>query len=137
MKIGTQLGFIVINKQAYSLHSLIADGRYRATSLGCEKWKDLIGSQGSLQNKCNKEGFNVVCTKKEHSKARIGIVSNGGKKCDSCDSRIGLAREGALTIQTRAVTRPVFLLIMDTNTSKPWDTSWYNKYGSVFAKKHL
>ena len=95
MKIGTQLGFIVINKQADSLHSLIADGRYNATSLGREKWKDLIGSQGSLQNKCNKEGFNVVCTKKEHSKARIGIVSNGREKCDSCDSRIGFGTGGS------------------------------------------
>ena len=27
------------------------------------------------------------------------------------------------------------LQIMETNTSKPWDTSWYNKYDSVFAKK--
>ena len=24
---------------------------------------------------------------------------------------------------------------METNTLKPWDTSWYNKYDSVFAKK--
>ena len=46
-----------------------------------------------------------------------------------------LAQEGALTIQTRVVMRPVFLQIMGTNTSKPWDTSWYNKYNSVFAKK--
>ena len=29
------------------------------------------------------------------------------------------------------------LQIMETNTSKPWDTSWYNKYDSVFAKKKL
>ena len=46
-----------------------------------------------------------------------------------------LAQQGDLTIQTRAVTRPMFLQIMETNTSKPWDTSWYNKYDSVFAKK--
>ena len=48
-----------------------------------------------------------------------------------------LAQEGNLVIQTRAVTRPMFLQIMETNTSKPWDTSWYNKYDSVFAKKNL
>ena len=29
------------------------------------------------------------------------------------------------------------LQIMETNTLKPWDTSWYNKYDSVFAKKKL
>ena len=46
-----------------------------------------------------------------------------------------LAQQGDLAIQTRAVTRPMFLQIMETNTSKPWDTSWYNKFNSVFAKK--
>ena len=46
-----------------------------------------------------------------------------------------LAQQGDLAIQTRAVTRPMFLQIMETNTSKPWDTSWYNKYDPVFAKK--
>ena len=25
--------------------------------------------------------------------------------------------------------------IMERNRSKPWDTSWYNKYDSIFAKK--
>ncbi|PFX25311.1 hypothetical protein AWC38_SpisGene10074 [Stylophora pistillata] len=39
MEIDQQLRFIVINKQADSLYSLIADGRYRATSLGRNKWK--------------------------------------------------------------------------------------------------
>ena len=46
-----------------------------------------------------------------------------------------LAQEGTLTIQTRVVTRPNIIQIMETNTSKPWDISWYNKYDSVFAKK--
>ena len=46
-----------------------------------------------------------------------------------------LAQEGTLTIQARVVTRPNMTQIMETNTSKPWDTSWYNKYDSVFAKK--
>ncbi|RMX51036.1 hypothetical protein pdam_00024559, partial [Pocillopora damicornis] len=60
MKIKGQLRFIVINKQANSLHSLIADATYRATSLGRNEWKKLIGAQGSLQLNCNKEGFNAV-----------------------------------------------------------------------------
>ena len=46
-----------------------------------------------------------------------------------------LAQEGTLTIQARVVTRPNTLQIIETNTSKPRDTSWYNKYDSVFAKK--
>jgi len=44
MKIGHQINFIVINKQANSLYSLIADGQYRNTSLGRNTWKKLIGS---------------------------------------------------------------------------------------------
>ncbi|XP_078351927.1 putative skeletal organic matrix protein 5 [Oculina patagonica] len=34
MKIGQQINFLVIYKQANSLYSLIADGNFRATSLG-------------------------------------------------------------------------------------------------------
>ena len=80
--------------QAGSLHSLIADGQYRATSLGRDKWKELIGFQGSLQANCNKEGFNVVCSWRRYSKARIGIVSENKNECGSCDSRIGFGTKG-------------------------------------------
>ena len=45
MKINHQLRLIVINRHANSLFSLIADGKYRATSLGRNTWKSLIGSQ--------------------------------------------------------------------------------------------
>jgi len=94
MKIGLQIKFIVINKQADSLHSLIADGRYRNTSLGRNTWKFLIGSQASLQINCNKEGFNAVCSSSGHSKARIGIVGNNEHDCGDCDSRIGFGTGG-------------------------------------------
>ncbi|XP_020610635.1 uncharacterized protein LOC110049193 [Orbicella faveolata] len=86
--VGNQINFIVINKQANSLHSLIADGQYRNTSLGRNTWKKLIGSQASLQRNCNKEGFNAVCTP-FFSKARIGILGNNEKDCHTCDFRIG------------------------------------------------
>ena len=39
-----------------------------------------------------------------------------------------LAQEVTLTIQTRVVTRPWLIQIMETNTSKSWDTSWSNKH---------
>ena len=91
MKIGQQINFIVINKQASSLYSLIADGQYHATSLGRNTWKTLIGSQGSLQHNCNREGFNSVCSS---SKARIGVLSNNLNACYSCDSRIGFGTAG-------------------------------------------
>ena len=94
MKIGQQFKFIVINKQANSLYSLIADGQYRSTSLGRDKWKSLIGSEASLQKNCNKEGFNAVGGNPSNSKVRIGIISNQQNDCASCDSRIGFGTGG-------------------------------------------
>ena len=94
MKIGQQFKSVVINHQARSLYSLIADGKYRATSLGRNTWKKLLGSRASLQPNCNKEGFNVVCTYKDWSKARIGILGNKEDDCSNCDSRIGFGIGG-------------------------------------------
>ena len=95
MKIGQQTNFIFFNKTADSLYSLIADGEHRATSLGRAMWKTLIGSQGSLQHNCNKEGFNAVCGS-DYAKARIGILAsiqhNG---CNGCFSKIGFGTGGA------------------------------------------
>ena len=92
MKIGLQVNSIVINKQANSLHSLIADGDYRSTSLGRDTWKKLIGRQASLQRNCNKEGFN--CHGLIRNKARIGIIGNEQNECNSPDSRIGFGFGG-------------------------------------------
>ena len=95
MKINdSQSMFIVINQQANSLYSLIADGQYRSTSLGRDKWKSLIGSEASLQYNCNKEGFNAYGKDLNHSKARIGILGNNENDCDNCDSRIGFGTGG-------------------------------------------
>ncbi|KAM7452440.1 hypothetical protein ABFA07_000115 [Porites harrisoni] len=94
MKVDQQFKSVVINYQARSLYSLIADNIYRNTSLGRDTWKKLIGFQASLQSKCNKEGFNVLCGSKQQSKARIGIVANNEDNCDSCDSRIGFGTGG-------------------------------------------
>ena len=93
MKIGRQqLNFVVINRNASSLYSLIADGQFRATSLGRATWKFLIGPDASLQAQCNKEGFNSQCS--GLSKARIGIIGNEQSNCNSCDSRIGFGTGG-------------------------------------------
>ena len=62
MKLGHDITFIVLYKQANSLFSLIADGIYRKTTLGRNTWKTLIGSQASLQKNCYKEGFNIKPT---------------------------------------------------------------------------
>jgi len=94
MKIGQKINFLVFNKTANSLYSLIADGQHRPTSLGRNTWKTLIGSQASLQPNCNIEGFNAVCTSYSQSKARIGITNNQQDDCNSCDSRIGFGTGG-------------------------------------------
>ena len=93
MKIGQQFKSVVINHQARSLYSLIADGKYRATSLGRNTWKKLIGSRASLQPNCNKEGFNVVGIHKAWSKARIGILGNNENDCTTVPPGLGLALE--------------------------------------------
>lgn len=56
MKINEQLRFIVINEQADSLYSLIADGQYRETSLRRDTWKTLIGAAASLQKNATSKG---------------------------------------------------------------------------------
>ena len=93
MRLGQQVRFIMIHKHANSLYSLIADGKYRATSLGRLLWKTLLGSQTSLQQHCNLEGFNVSPSANAQ-RARIGILGNNQKDCNTSDSRIGFGTDG-------------------------------------------
>ncbi|KAL9953788.1 hypothetical protein ACROYT_G041253 [Oculina patagonica] len=94
MKIGQQINFLVIYKQADSLYLLIADGNFRATSLGRNTWKTLIGSQASLQPNCKKEGFNAAGVATGSSRARIGVLGNNQNDCITPDSRIGFGTGG-------------------------------------------
>ena len=80
-----QKKFKGIDISAASLHALIAGGHYHQTSLGREAWKGLLKS-GSLQQNCNREGFNAQAA---HFKIRIGILSNEQNDCGSDDSYIG------------------------------------------------
>jgi len=93
MKVGQQMNYIFLYQTAKSLYSLIADGQYHATLLGRDTWKKLIGPDASLQTVCNTEGFNSRCTS-SLTKARMGILGNGGQVCDSCDSKIGFGTKG-------------------------------------------
>ena len=95
MKVDHQLNFIVINREAESLYSLIADGNYRNTSLARDTWKALIGSKASLQFCCDIEGFN---SDGGNAKTRIGIVCNEccNAGCGSHDSRIGFGGAGGM-----------------------------------------
>ena len=68
---------------------MIADGEYRQTNLGRNKWKWLI-SGSSLQDNCNKEGFNVYSTR---ARVRLGLIANNENDCDSPNSFIGLGTQ--------------------------------------------
>ena len=76
--------WIMLDHEASSLYSVIADGHYRNTSAGREAWKYLIAGS-SLQQNCNKEGFNIA-----HNKfnVRIGYYANNQNSCGLADSCI-------------------------------------------------
>ncbi|XP_022801739.1 uncharacterized skeletal organic matrix protein 5-like [Stylophora pistillata] len=96
MKNGRETNFIAVNVTASSLYSLIADGQYRPTLLGRDKWKSLLRSNASLQYNCNREGFNVLSgwSGAFQPRARIGILGNEQNDCHTCDSRIGFGTGG-------------------------------------------
>ena len=117
MTIGVETRFYLLDQEASSLYSLIQDDKYRPTTLGRDEWKKvlyspiqddkyrpttlgrdewkkLIGSQASLQQNCQKEGFNVLSDNTGSSKARIGIVGNNENDCITSDSRIGFGTGG-------------------------------------------
>lgn len=80
--------WMTLRYKADSLHSLIADGKYRETSYGPYAWKRLIRAS-SLQRSCTREGFNVL------NMARIGIVSSQDSNCKTPESRLGLGTAGS------------------------------------------
>ena len=53
MKVGGTTRWITFGYSASSLYSLIADGKYRGTSIGKSKWRSLLPTS-SMQLKCNK-----------------------------------------------------------------------------------
>ena len=87
MKYNSNLRAFSFSYPALSLYDLIADGKYRQTKLGRNKWKSLI-SGSSLQRNCNREGFNVYFS--TDKRVRLGIFSNQENDCNSPDSFIGL-----------------------------------------------
>ena len=86
MKYNDNLRAFSFSYPASSLYDLMADGRYRPTHLGRNKWKSLI-SGSSLQRNCNREGFNVY---NSGLRVRLGLVANKQNNCNSPDSYIGL-----------------------------------------------
>lgn len=94
MKVNGVNRFLRVDQKAASLYALIADGQYRATSLGRDAWKRLVGPAASLQQNCNREGFNTQGSSKSHAKMRIGIIANEQNECNSPDSSIGFGGWG-------------------------------------------
>ena len=90
--------WILVNYTAASLYSVITGERnYSETNVGRANWMSLING-ASLQDYCNKEGFNVQCSKTNSNgirrrKSRIGILGNNDNECDWCDSVIGFGIE--------------------------------------------
>ena len=121
MRIGSQTHFILIYKHANSLFSLIADGKYRATSLGRNAWKNLLGSQSSLQHNCNLEGFN---SNKASGLESVFLVTT---KTTAIPVILGsgLAQEEALMTPTPVETRLHTGEITGTSTSKSMVISWF------------
>jgi hypothetical protein len=68
------------------LHTIFA-GPARATSVGRNGWRSLVGSP-SLQPFCNAEGFNQV-SGGDYQAVRLGILTNQENDCGTSDSRIG------------------------------------------------
>ena len=97
MEVDQVIRFIVIDQQASSLYSLIADGQYRATTLDRDTWKSLIGPAASLQTGCSRQGFNVKQVgnnEQKLAKARIGIIADNNIDCVTPDTRIGFGTGG-------------------------------------------
>ena len=122
MRIGSQTHFIIIYKHANSLFSLIADGKYRATSLGRNAWKSLLGSQSSLQHNCNLEGFS---SNKASGLESVFLVTT---KTTAIPVILGsgLAQEEALITPTPVETRLYTGEITGTSTSKSMVISWFS-----------
>ena len=98
MKVSNDLKFVSISYPASSLYDLIADGKYRATRLGRQRWKSLI-SGSSLQTNCNRQGFNVLQSPNTHphplARTRIGIIGNQENDCRTPDSFLGFGGPSA------------------------------------------
>jgi hypothetical protein len=78
--------WMMLDYEASSLYSLIADGQYRKSTAGRPAWKSLIAGS-SLQSNCNEEGFGIFYSKR--ITIRLGYMANNGENCHKSDSCIG------------------------------------------------
>ena len=91
MKVNNVTKWIVINHKASSLFDMIADGVFKKTTAGKNRWLSLMDGS-SLQPYCNTQGFNINSLSTDPNanlKVRIGIIANNENECNSCDSCFG------------------------------------------------
>ena len=96
MKLKGKTNWIKLNHSAESLHSVIADGVYKPTSVGRNTWKSLLDNS-SLQTQCDLEGFNSNASAinvPNPAVVRIGIIADNNHNCLNCNSRIGVGGGG-------------------------------------------
>ena len=85
MTVSGDTKWILLNYNASSLYSVIANGSDQNTTAGREAWKSLIVGS-SLQPHCNNEGFNMSFGK---ISVRLGFLANNQDDCETPDSCIG------------------------------------------------
>ena len=117
MKIGQQLRFIVIHKQADSLFSLIADGQYRATARGVvTSGKSWLVRKDYYSTTAKKKGLMSFVVGVGILKPELVLLAKTRIVVARATQGSDLAQKGTLTPQTRVVTRPLSIQIMETNT---------------------
>ncbi|XP_062500450.1 uncharacterized protein LOC134177687 [Corticium candelabrum] len=96
MKVDGTIRWITLSYSASSLYSLTADGKYRSTSIGENKWRNLLPTS-SLQDYCNREGFNTKGTysgySSYHAGARLGFIANNQNNFYTPDSFLGFGTQ--------------------------------------------
>ena len=93
MKVNNVTKWIVIDHKASSLFDVIADGVFKNTTVGKDKWSSLMDGLLSEEND-NVEGFNIDIpdipeSPTAHLKVRIGMILAKPNYCNSCDSCFG------------------------------------------------
>ena len=116
--------FILINKTADSLYSLIADGQHRATSLGRETWKSLLGSEGSLQLNCNMEGSMLLVHLHGVPKQELAsLLTTKTIVIRAQTQESGLVLVESQFTRSHVVSPQHMGQIMVTSILRPWDIS--------------
>ncbi|XP_065055075.1 uncharacterized skeletal organic matrix protein 5-like [Rhopilema esculentum] len=88
MKASSVVNWLRLPVKSSSLLAIFSPGTYIQTNLGRSAWNNLLLSS-SLQFNCNREGINV---KNDAGviMARIGLIANNEKTCDTPDSFLGI-----------------------------------------------